>query len=234
MTAAGFRTRKVKVEQSLGDRLKRARTRKKITVAEVEEQTKIRAKFILALESDSWDQIPSEVYGRGYLEAYADYLQLPVDEMMKQYHLSRATYWRKNGKEVVDLAPVSRMKTNRFVVTPKLFTATFVVCAVLIFIGVIGYQITRFTAAPFLELATPAQAREVGTSQLELFTETFNGNGRTTVGATVTVNGQPVAVMQDGAFTYQVPVQKGVNAIVVAATNLAGNTTTETLTVTVK
>jgi hypothetical protein len=48
------------------------------------------------------------------------------------------------------------------------------------------------------------------------------------------VNGQAVAVLQDGSFTMQVPVQKGVNAIVVAATSLAGNTTTETLTVTVK
>lgn len=234
MTAAGFRTRRVKVEQSLGDRLKRARTRKKITVAEVEEQTKIRAKFILALESDSWDQIPSEVYGRGYLEAYADFLQLPVEEMMKQYNHSRATYWRKDGREPVELAPVSRLARSRFVITPKLFVSGFVICAALAFAGVIGYQVKQFTAAPFLELAKPAQAKETGTSQLELFTETFALNGRTTTGATVTVNGQAVAVLADGHFTHQVPVQRGVNAVVVSATNIAGNTTTETLTVTVK
>ncbi|CAN5139641.1 hypothetical protein BH11PAT4_BH11PAT4_2160 [soil metagenome] len=234
MTAAGFRTRKVKVEQSLGDRLKRARTRKKITVAEVEEQTKIRAKFILALESDSWDQIPSEVYGRGYLEAYADYLQLPVDEMMKQYDRSRATYWRKDSNDIINLAPVSRMSRSRFIITPKLFAATFGICLALTFAGVVGYQIQRFTAAPFLELVKPAQANEIGVSQLELFTDSFALNGRTTTGATVMVNGQAVAVLQDGSFTMQVPVQKGLNAIVVSATSLAGNTTTETLTVTVK
>lgn len=234
MTAAGFRTRKVKVEQSIGDRLKRARTRKKITVAEVEEQTRIRAKFILALESDSWDQIPSEVYGRGYLEAYADFLQLPVEEMMKQYDRSRATYWRHDTNEVVELAPVSRMPGSRFIVTPKLFITTFVICLALAFAGVVGYQLKRFTAAPFLELAKPAQAKETGASQLELFTDSFALNGRTTTGATVTVNGQVVQVLSDGSFTQQVPVQKGVNAIMVSATSLAGNTTTETLTVTVK
>jgi cytoskeletal protein RodZ len=43
--AAGFRTRRIKTENSIGDKLKKARIRKKITVAQVEEATKIRARF---------------------------------------------------------------------------------------------------------------------------------------------------------------------------------------------
>src|SRR5207302_1589682 len=101
----GFHIRRIRTEQSIGDRLKRARTRRKITVAQVEEATTIRARFILALESDSWEQIPSEVYGRGYLERYALYLQLPVEEIKRQYERERSTYSRHCQDAQVELAP---------------------------------------------------------------------------------------------------------------------------------
>ena len=120
MAAAGFRTRRVRSEQSIGDRLKRARIRRKISVAEVEEATKIRAKFILALESDSWDQIPSEVYGRGYLERYLEFLKLPVAQFMGDYERSRSTYSRLCQDAGVDLAPKSSIRIPRFVLTPRI------------------------------------------------------------------------------------------------------------------
>lgn len=232
MTAAGFRTRKVKVEQSIGDKLKRTRVRRKISVAQAEEATKIRAKFLLALESDSWDQIPSEVYGRGYLEAYAEFLRLPVEQLMEQYERSRAMYRRQCAP--VDLSPVKRAKEPRFVVTPRILFATFAVVIAVGLAGVVGYQVRRFTSAPFLELVTPAQARSVGVSQLEVFADSFTVTGRTSVGATVSVNGKVVPVLPDGSFVQSVAVQRGVNSIIVEAVNPAGNKSSETLTVTVR
>lgn len=234
MTAAGFRTRKVRVEQSIGDRLKRARTRRKISVATVEEETKIRAKFILALESDSWEQIPSEVYGRGYLERYAEYLKLPVEEMMNQYDRSRATYCWRFDADQVELAPTRQVAKSRFVVTPRLFVGVGVVTVVILFVAIVVSQLRGFTKAPFLTFVTPAQAREIGVSQLEVNADTFTVTGTTAANASVTVNNKPVIVQQDGSFKEDVAVQKGINAIIVAATNAAGNTTTETLSVTVK
>ena len=233
MTAAGFRTRKIKVEQSIGDRLKRARIRRKVSVAEVEEETRIRAKFILALESDSWEQIPSEVYGRGYLEAYAAYLELPVEEMMHQYEQSRSTYWRFDAKDA-QLAPVSSLPRRRLIITPKLFIGTGIVAVALIFMGIVLSEVINFTKAPALEIATPAQAKEIGASQLEVYANNFTVAGTTTSGASVTINGQPAAVGADGHFSENVPVQHGNNEIDVVATNLSGKTTSETLSVTVK
>lgn len=231
--AAGFRTRKIKVEQSIGDKLKRARIRRKISVAEIEEATRIRAKFLLALESDSWDQIPSEVYGRGYLEAYAEFLKLPVDSLMKQYDKARAMYKRHDAADL-ELAPTAKQKEPKFLLTPKFFITTFAIGAAIAFVGIIALQVMNFTAAPFLEIATPVQAKATGTSQLELYADSFSVNGRTAIGASVTVNAKPVAVLGDGSFTQSVPVQRGVNAIVIEAVNASGNKSTETLSVTVK
>jgi len=232
MAAAGFRTRKVKLEQSIGDKLKRARIRRKISVADVEEATRIRAKFILALESDSWDQIPSEVYGRGYLEAYAEYLKLPGDAMMKQYDRARAMY-KRHETDPVELAPVVHKAEPKFLLTPRSFMIGGIALAALAFAVMVGYQINEFTEAPSL-LVTTAEAKTINASDLTIFSNSFTVTGQTDQGATVSINGKAAQVEADGNFSLAVPVQPGVNPIVVTATNAKGNATKDEISVTVK
>lgn len=232
--AAGFRTRKLKSEQSIGDQLKRARVRQKKTVAEAEEATKIRSKFILALESDSWDQIPSEVYGRGYLEAYAAYLKLSVPTLMKKYEKGRAMYRRQCVNDSVSLAPTMVVRPRSFLITPRMMTVSLGVVAALGFGLVVANQVRNFVSAPYLELVPPAEAQVLGVSQLAVSNDTYTVEGHTVSGATVKVNSQPIAVQEDGSFTQPVPVQHGMNAVVVEATNPAGKTSTETLSVVVR
>ena len=233
--AAGFKVRRVKSEQSIGDKLKRSRIRKKISVAEVEEATKIRAKFILALESDSWEQIPSEVYGRGYLERYLQFLQLPGDTVIKQYDRERALYARNCQDAQVELAPKAQLQIPRFLLTPRFFVLSFVIVGLIGFGGLLTSQIQRFSAAPFLELASPVQAKnEAPASELVVSVNTLTVSGRTAVGANVDVNGQVAEVNDDGTFTGTVALQPGVNAVVVKAVNPKGKETVQTLSVMVK
>lgn len=234
MAAAGFRTRRVRSEQSIGDRLKRSRTRQKISVAEVEESTRIRAKFILALESDSWDQIPSEVYGRGYLERYLEFLKMPVDDIMKEYLRSRTTYSRLCQDAGVDLAPKSSIRIPRFVLTPRLLIICLLSVGILAVGGVVGGQVRRFTAAPFLQLITPAEAQASDGSQLFVATNTVTMSGKTAIGAEVKINGVLAPVDDQGSFSQAVAVQHGINAIMVEATTSNGKTSKEVRTVIVK
>lgn len=230
--AAGFKVRRIKTENSIGDRLKKARTRKKISVAEVEEITKIRAKFILALESDSWELIPSEVYGRGYLERYAEFLHMA--DLMKQYDRERSMYARTCQDSTVELAPKSRLKLPRFLLTPRFFLAVAIIAAVGGVGAVIGRQILKFTSAPSLELFPVAQARSTSDgTELIVSTNSVNIGGKTAIGASVEMNGVPVTVSPEGTFSGTVSVQKGVNAVVIKASNGKGKETVETLSVTV-
>jgi cytoskeletal protein RodZ len=234
MAAAGFRTRKVRVEASIGDSLKRARTRQKLTVTQVEEATKIRAKFITALEADSWDLIPNgEAYGRGYLETYAGFLKLQTDSLLSRYDSCKAAYHRTTGGPI-ELAPRSRLTKPGFLVTPRMMIVGVALVAGLFFTGVIGYQLNRYVSAPFLEIATPVRAEGQGSPQLDIGATTYALQGTTVAGATVSVNGAPVSVNESGAFSAVVPVQKGVNAVVVEATSPSGKSTKEVISVTVK
>lgn len=232
--AAGFRVRKVKFDRSIGDRLKRARVRRKISIAEAEEVTKIRAKFITALESDSWDLIPSEVYGRGYLESYVDFLKLPQEEIMTQYDRERGLYAASCKECKVDFAPKSELHLPRFLITPRSLLITGITLGVLLFGGVIFTQLRKFSAAPYLELIQPVEAAEINGTELTVHTDKINLNGKTAIGARVLVNGQPATVTDGGHFQEMVNVQKGLNSIIVEATSSNGKKTTEILTVTVK
>ena len=53
-----------------------------ITLAEVEVATRIRQKYLSALEAEEWHLLPGEVVGRGFLRNYADYLGLDPQEIM--------------------------------------------------------------------------------------------------------------------------------------------------------
>src|SRR5947207_6034139 len=73
----------------IGSSLREARTRRQIGVAQVEQATKIRGKYLRALEEEQFDLLPSQTYVKGFLRTYADYLgldgQLYVDEYNSRF-----------------------------------------------------------------------------------------------------------------------------------------------------
>ncbi|NLD44112.1 MAG: helix-turn-helix domain-containing protein [Chloroflexi bacterium] len=70
---------------SLGTRLREAREGRGLTLQQVEEQLRIRHQFLSALEEERFDALPGDVYTRGFLQNYARFLGLPVEEIVEQY-----------------------------------------------------------------------------------------------------------------------------------------------------
>ncbi len=73
----------------IGNSLRDTRLRKELDFPELELGTKIRAKYLRALEDENFDQLPAPTYVKGFLRTYADYLgldgQLYVDEYNVRY-----------------------------------------------------------------------------------------------------------------------------------------------------
>lgn len=68
----------------LGQLLRQKREAQELSLADVEEQTRIRQRYLSALESDDWDDLPNEVVARGFLRTYASFLGLDPDELLAQ------------------------------------------------------------------------------------------------------------------------------------------------------
>lgn len=71
--------------QTIGERLEEARKRKGISIREAAEGTKIRGDYLHKFESNQYDINLPEIYVRGFLRAYANYLKLPSDKLLADY-----------------------------------------------------------------------------------------------------------------------------------------------------
>ena len=69
----------------IGEVLKRTRTRRKVDIHTVEQQTKIRTKYLRALENEEWDVLPGPAYAKGFLRTYAQFLGLDGDALVDEY-----------------------------------------------------------------------------------------------------------------------------------------------------
>lgn len=69
----------------IGNTLREARARQELELHQVEADTKIRAKYLRALEDERFDVLPGEAYAKGFLRTYADYLGLDGQLYVEEY-----------------------------------------------------------------------------------------------------------------------------------------------------
>jgi cytoskeleton protein RodZ len=69
----------------LGGELRRAREAKGISLAEAETATRIRERYLQALEANDWAALPTQVQAQGFLRNYAIYLGMDEDRVMSQF-----------------------------------------------------------------------------------------------------------------------------------------------------
>ena len=73
----------------IGNSLREARHRQQLDLTDVEQATKIRSRYLRALEEEAFDVLPAQTYVKGFLRTYADWLgldgQLYVDEYNSRF-----------------------------------------------------------------------------------------------------------------------------------------------------
>jgi cytoskeleton protein RodZ len=94
----------------IGATLREARMRAKIDINEVETRTKIRAKYLRAIENEEWGLLPGDVYVKSFLRTYADYLGLDSRQLIDEY---KRRYERPSDQELRQIAPLGRERDRR-------------------------------------------------------------------------------------------------------------------------
>jgi cytoskeleton protein RodZ len=69
----------------IGEQLRNARRARGIDLEQVEEKTKIRARFLRAMEDEDWEILPGAAFARSFLHTYAQYLGLDAEELVDEY-----------------------------------------------------------------------------------------------------------------------------------------------------
>ena len=73
------------MDTGIGATLRDARNRRKVNLSEAEAATKIRPRFLRAMENEEWDVLPGGSYTRGFIRTYASYLGLDGERLAEEY-----------------------------------------------------------------------------------------------------------------------------------------------------
>ena len=104
--------------------------RRRIDMAEVESATKIRAKYLRALESEEWELLPGPTFVKTFLRTYAEYLELDARLLVEEY---KQRYERPAG---LDTTPLNlRRQRRRRRVAPRLGPGLVVVLGIVVLLG---------------------------------------------------------------------------------------------------
>jgi cytoskeletal protein RodZ len=78
---------------SVGQHLRQLREARRMSIAEVARATRVPASSVERIEADRFDELPGEVFVRGFLRAYARAIEVPPDDVLARYTASRRVAW---------------------------------------------------------------------------------------------------------------------------------------------
>ncbi|HEU4739859.1 MAG TPA: helix-turn-helix domain-containing protein [Solirubrobacterales bacterium] len=99
------------MDDGVGKKLREARTRRKLTLQEVEAATKIRLRYLQAIENEDWDQLPSDTYTRAFIRTYGALLGLDGDRLAEDQRRLRGA--ARPGERLPRVDPRPRQVTRR-------------------------------------------------------------------------------------------------------------------------
>ena len=79
--------------ETVGQYLRRQREAKRMSVEEIARSTRVPMASVERIEGDQFDELPGEVFVRGFLKSYARSLGLEADDVLARYTASRRVAW---------------------------------------------------------------------------------------------------------------------------------------------
>jgi cytoskeletal protein RodZ len=92
---------------SIGETLREARMRQRLDITDVEAQTKIRAKYLRALENEDFGMLPGATFVKSFLRTYAEFLGLDPHLLVEEYRV------RHDPRDESELTPFARPPRGR-------------------------------------------------------------------------------------------------------------------------
>jgi cytoskeletal protein RodZ len=136
----------------LGERLRAARERQGISLPQAAAETRILQRYLVALEEGDYQNLPGDVYARGFIRNYARLLDLPADELIELYRQDRGR------TEPIKVIPATTAPRIRTLALPSFFGVFFVVLLI------VGFSYLALSAANSMRTAELAVATVTPTS----------------------------------------------------------------------
>ena len=206
----GFTRKKVE-SLTLGEKLRKIRSERRINLNEVSKITKIQVKYLEYLENGEYDKLPPQVYVKGFLRSYAVYLGISEKGLIRAYERERGiqSNIRKDTEMDSERTPI---RVSSFALTPKILTISIVSFLIIGGVLYLYNELDSFVSVPRLIVISPSNESVIEGSQVYF-------RGVVDKGSEVFVNDQPILVNEEGEFSENVSLQEGLNVVKIKAIN---------------
>jgi cytoskeletal protein RodZ len=201
---------------SLPERLYAARERKGVDLYRAERDTKIRARYLGALERGDYKELPGAVYTKGFLRNYALYLGLDPDDVLIQWRHERGDV-KEQAPAIVVPRPIAAPRKG-MTLSPSLVVVVLLTVVIVAFGAYLGVQVLRFNKPPTIAVSSPATA----VVDVDETATSYTLKGTTVPGATVSIatpgrDPYQVTASSDGGWAIPVDLRRGRNQFDVTA-----------------
>lgn len=205
--------------KTAGQILKEKRKEKNLELDLAAQKTKIRKKYLVAIEKNDFQSLPSVTTSKGFIRNYAQFLGLNPERLVAIFKRDF-----RQEKESKPFFPLKKDLSREFKWSPKKTLILVVIFFILLLFVYLGSQYRNLIGGPNLKIETPAD-NQVAVEEQILIT------GRTDPDNTVSVNGDLTQLNLQGEFSYRLRLNEGENKIVIEATSRLGKKTRQTKTV---
>ncbi|TMK42585.1 MAG: helix-turn-helix domain-containing protein [Actinobacteria bacterium] len=122
----------------IGEMLREARMRAGIDISEVEAATKIRAKYLRALENEEWGLLPGNAYVKGFLRTYAEALGLDPKLVVEEYKLHHERLSEMEMQPIVATPSAGERAARAGMAVPRGWLIAGVAIALVVVLGILG------------------------------------------------------------------------------------------------
>ena len=211
---------------TLGERLGQIRAERRMSLGEVSRGTRIQAKYLQYLENGEYDKLPAQVYVKGFLRSYANFMGINENPLIKSYERERGIQnnikrERENNGSEKDGKPFS---ISTFAITPKIITLAVIIILVSGAFFYLYKELDSFISTPRLIVSSPLDNETVEGSQIYIA-------GKSEKDGRVFINEQPVVVNDEGEFKEGIGLQNGLNIVTIRAVNRFDKETIKTLSI---
>jgi cytoskeletal protein RodZ len=124
---------------NFGERLKRERELREVTLEEITLATRIGSRFLAALENEDWDKLPGGVFNRGFVRSIAHYLGLDEEAFLAEYDLAHAAHADQQAQKHA-LKIEDRIPPTPVWIPVTLVLGILLLLATIIFGGIYGWR----------------------------------------------------------------------------------------------
>jgi cytoskeleton protein RodZ len=222
MIGTDFRRKKIET-LTLGEKMKKIRGERRLSINEISRSTRIQGKYLEYLENGEYEKLPADVYVKGFLKTYAVYVGVNESSLIKLYEREHGI--QKNIKKIDDQDKmIEPVKLSKLVITPKIIIASLVVILVLLGFFYIYKEVNTFIAEPKLIITWPADGEVIEANKVDV-------KGFTERDSQLFINDQPVLINDDGEFNESVGLQAGLNTILIKSKNKFGKESTRSVSI---